>query len=204
MAHLSNSELVDSLGPDAAPAVTAHLARCERCRQRVGELHTAMDLVSKISDPEPEPGFWPLLTARVRRAVREERTSRARTRAVVGLPRWGWLMAGVSIALLAAAVVAVLDRGPAELAVPSQRAADRLLGADPGARPADDGAVLLAHDDAWARLIEAGAQVDWDAVSDSDLGLVPGEAEGAVTHLTDAERAELARLLEAALGGAPE
>lgn len=204
MTHLSNGELVDVLGPDAAPAVTAHLARCERCRQRVGELQAAMDLVSKVSAPEPAPGFWPLFTARVRRAVHEEHASHTRKRPAAGLPRWRWLLAGVSVALLAVAIVAVLHREPSEPTAPSQRAADRLLGPELDAKPTDEGTVLLVPDDAWARLVEAGTQVDWDAVSDAGLGLAPGSAEGAVTHLTDAERAELARLLEAALGGAPE
>ena len=204
MAHLSNAELVDSLGPGATPAVAAHLAACEQCRRQAGDLRRTVELVSEVGDPEPTPDFWPVFAARVRRAVHEEGTARRRARLVMGLPRWGWLAAGVSMAFLAATIVALLQRGPAEPGRPSQTAADRLLRVGPDEDLFDGGTVPPGQDEAWSRLVEAGTQVDWDAVSALGLGPVPGSAETAVSHLTEAERTELARLLEAALGGVPE
>ena len=163
-----------------------------------------MLLLGEVSDPEPPPNFWPLFAARVSSAIHEDASARERAGLFVSLPRWGWLAAAVSIALLAVAAAVVLQRGPGGPAAPLQPSADRVLGVDLDAGAADAGAAPVEQDEAWALLVEAGADVDWDVVAASGFVPAPGSVEGAVTHLTEAERAELARLLEVALGGNPE
>ncbi|MBE3071744.1 MAG: hypothetical protein IMZ67_02110, partial [Acidobacteria bacterium] len=111
--------------------------------------------------------------------------------------------AGAAAVLLGVAAGLVLQRAPGRPAAPIQVAADRPGAAAGVADTAGPDAELIEGDVTWLLVADAGADVDWDGVSAAGLGPAPGSAVGAVAGLTEAERTELARLLEIVLAGEP-
>jgi hypothetical protein len=93
---LSEIELVDLLGDEAGPEVVTHVARCEDCRERLGELRQGLDLAREAHVPEPSPFYWQTFRRQVRRGI---------GRAVT--PRLGfgfgtyWAVAAAALAIVA-------------------------------------------------------------------------------------------------------
>ena len=203
MAHLTNIDLVDATEPEVPPRVAAHLAECDRCRRRVADLSATRLLAGDVDEPEPSPLFWPLFAARVSAAVRDDAGNHDRRWWAVPAPRWKWAAAAGAAALLIVSAAVALQRAPGTPAAPVQVAADRPVNPGGGAEPADAEPGLAGGDGTWPLVADAGEDVDWDVASAAGLGPAPGSAEGAVEDLSEAERRELARLLERALAGEP-
>lgn len=194
MSHLSSGELVDALGPTAAARVTAHLAACDRCRRALAELAATLEAVKRVEAPEPSPLFWSHFAARVGRAIGPEPQARVVEHAPRFWPaRWTLTLGATSVVVLAIAGAVVLGpgRAPRPEAEPAAAVASH---------PESDRATVDA-DAPWAFIRDAGDDMDWDVISAAMLDSEPGSAEREVLQLSDAERGELARLLQLELSG---
>jgi hypothetical protein len=67
--------------------------------------------------------------------------------------------------------------------------------------PAASEPATIEDESPWALLADASDGMEWDVVSAVGLGPEPGSADRAVMQLSDGERLELVRLLEAELAG---
>lgn len=194
MNHLSPDDLIDALEGEVASRVTAHLAACDRCRREAEDLRATRAAVADVDVPDPSPLFWSRHAARVVDA----------TRAAVPAPfgwwrqpwlrtRWTWSLAAAALCAFALVGSVVLRPGPVVPPASGNPVADSPLAvSDTGS--SDDEAP-------WALIADLSEDIDWDAVSAAGLGPMPGSAERLVSQLSDAERAELAKLLALELAG---
>jgi hypothetical protein len=203
MTHLSPEELLD-IAEGARPE-HAHLSSCATCRDEVIEMRALMGAVAAADMPEPSPLFWDHLSSRVIDAVTMEAPP-APTRD----DRWGWvfnvwswrLAAPLTAFAAAALVVAVFvasHRSPA-LPVPSQQAATAAPAPEVAALPAvdagntNDSPFDSASDPSFAFVADLTTGMDMDTALDAGL-VSDGSAEHAITHLSEGELRELAKLL---------
>lgn len=187
MGHLKPDELTDiaegARQEDAAP----HLATCEECRRRLDDLRSMLAAASEADVPEPSPLFWEHLSARVRESIAAEEPQ-----SVVGIL---WSSLGWRVPLSVAAVAGVVLAAVLTLDI-----GHRSPPAHTPARDATMDAAAIADDPSLDLVADLTADIDWD--SPGDLGLpLEGSAERAVVQMTDDERVELHRLLEAELKG---
>ncbi|HSC28205.1 MAG TPA: hypothetical protein VLD67_13085 [Vicinamibacterales bacterium] len=194
MTHLRDDEFVDCLDGRLATARAAHLESCPDCRATVDRMREVLE-VALTELPEPSPLFWDHLSRRVRDGV-------AREQSVPSTPSliWShrWLSACVMAAVLAAGVALVVWRpgGVAPAIEPAHvtEATDR---SDSTGLPdfLDD----IDADEAWAFVRMAAEDVAREDASESGIAVQPGAAERAILRLSEAERQELARLIEEAI-----
>jgi hypothetical protein len=183
MTHLTETEIVDALDGRLDTVRGSHVERCAACRDRVEALRGALLAAREDQVPEPSPLFWEHLSGRVADAVRSGPPP-ARS---AWLPGWRLATAVVVVAVISGIAWQAFrapDRGNAPLAPVEQR-----LAADP-----DPGAEDFL--DAWAALEVAAADLEWEEAQAIGIAYRPGSAEPLVGELTEAERAELARLIE--------
>jgi hypothetical protein len=186
MRHLSTDERLAAIEAPGAPS-HPHLSACEGCRREVVEARAAIAEVRAADVPEPSPLFWERFSARVsERVAREPVALPSRGRAV-----WRWL---APLATAAAIVVAVLTIGQRWAAEPTRLAAPGSIGEERGATIGD---VSPDADDAWTILGRVAGEFDVETLGDSLGPAQPGAADAAVWDLSDGERAELTRLLQA-------
>lgn len=191
--HLAPEQFVDLLEGHAAESALPHLQQCGACRTQLADLRATWEATSSVEIPEPSPLFWDHLSARVRDAVSAEQghhTSRWSLRSWRG---GSVLAAGAAaLALVIAVGVRQGDRPPQSPASPQTVAlAGRVQGDAPFAIEDDEPLSLVA---------DLASELDWETTE--ELGFTPhGGAERVVADMTDAERAELQRLLTEALGG---
>jgi len=177
MRHLTPDEFVDMLESGDAASAPAHLASCAACRKQLDDLRAALTMASGAEVPEPSPLFWDAFSERVRTAIEEDPRPRA---------QWWTRLALPATALVAAAALVLIVRvsspRPSTPFAPRQAATS-----DAPAREA-----LPEIDDSLALVAELAASFD---VGEAGLA-ARGDAEHAVTHLTDGELTELRRLIE--------
>lgn len=193
--HLRDAEFVDLLEGTLPAPRSAHLQGCEACRRQGDDLLAAWQGAAGIDVPEPPPFFWTQLSARVRDAVAAE-PGHGGTFWRIGSRRASWWALATAAALILAAG---LWRG-----APDGRPAP----ADPGVAAAAEGMgpdgtlVDVDLDEDWALVRSVAEGLSAEAIAAAGVGARPGAAEGMLLRLTDAERRELARLLEAEINQA--
>jgi hypothetical protein len=187
--HLSPEQFIEAAEGTLAHAASSHLEACEACRREVSELVALMGDLQTASDrTEPSPLFWDHFSQRVQAATAAE-----------PVPAHSWWHAWRPIATVAAVAAMVLLM--VELRMPRATSAPGTSGVS-GVTPADSNlAAVPAGDDAMNFVTELAADLSWD-----DLQQVAQPSRdvtiAAVDQLTASQRAELARLVKAAMDGA--
>ena len=188
MGHLHPDELIDLAEGTRPESAAPHLLSCESCRRRLAEARALIAAAATVEVPEPSPLFWDHLSARIGAALDTE---------PVPSPSWTeWLLRGRTLAAAAAAMLLVA--GLAAYAGWTWRTAtiDTPL---PSTTVAQDAPELdtdeLAGDDAWDVIAAAAAAMEWE---EAKVGIAArsGASERVALELSDAERAELRRLIE--------
>jgi hypothetical protein len=192
--HLREIELVDALDGLLPSARRQHLDGCAECRERLDGLRHAVTLTGDDRVPEPSPLFWDHLSARVRDAIdREPPPSRM---------RWSWQGARAAgiVATATAAVVLLVAAGGGRVGnldpsdpVPAPQA---LAGAAVHELPIVDAPLDLDQDEAWALVRTVADELETAEITAAGIATRPGSAERVANQLSEAERVELAALLE--------
>ena len=192
MSHLSPETFVDLLDSSLSEASVPHLAACQACRQQLAELRATWQAAEAIEAPEPSPLFWDHFSARVHEAVS---TEPIRTRGWWHDTRWRVAVtAGAAAAVLAvAATLGPLGSGEVSSGTtPPERA---VAVVEPAARAAEP----LPDDESLGFVTDLASNINWDNAADFGL-TAHGDADRALADMDDADRAELRRLLNDALG----
>ena len=192
MSHLSPETFVDLLDGSLSETSVPHLVECPACRQQLAELRATWQAAEAIEAPEPSPLFWDHFSARVHEAISTE---------PVGKRRW-WQGTRWRVAIVAGAAVAVLvvaaTLGPlrsgevSRVTAPTERA---VAVVEPAARAAEP----LPDDESLGFVADLASNINWDSAADFGL-TAHGDADRALADMDDADRAELRRLLDEALG----
>jgi hypothetical protein len=205
MRHLSRDESMQAAEGSAErsgvpAAARAHLDDCSACRAEVDQLRATLRDAASLAVPEPSPLFWEHFSARVSQAVHAEEMQKERaSRESRGwTPQWrAWpALAGSAVTALLVGVLAWQWSGagsPVRVSPPaSQRSVDVVL---PNAAPGEDAEAREPgeEDESWSVLSTLLADSDTSEV----LPETPGIADGAMLQLSDEERGELGRLLQA-------
>lgn len=195
MIHLTPQELVDLTEGTLDPDRLAHVTACAECREEADRLQVVLLAASEVEVPEPSPLFWDHLSSRVGAAVAAQDIEPIRS-----LSRWrDWSVGRFTAAVTTVTVVLAVAVGLSMLR--GSRTGVEVVSDSAG----NDGAVELdtglgASDESdWTLLTTMADAIDWQD-SDTDGLLVGRQAiDGAVFLLSDNERRELVRLLEAEL-----
>jgi hypothetical protein len=206
MNHLTREEILDAAETDAGqPAAgrarnRGHLDACAQCRAEVSALADLLREVSDVEVPEPSPLFWDHFSRRVSNAVREQAKVPARRPwwRAVWPDTFTWrVWAPVGAALFALVLfVGTVHRPAIENAGTEARATRAVVGQGTGQAAlvsADGSLPERSEDQSWHVLSALVTEADGEALTPEG----PGAAEGAVLQLSDEERGELGRLLEA-------
>jgi hypothetical protein len=197
MKHLSRDEFVDvvEFPSQLPPERLRHLEVCAECRAEAANLRAVRLMASEDQPTEPSPLFWDHFAARVAERVRAEPIP-------IASARWSppsfasWAVAGtVAVLLITTAVWRTTLHAPAPTVVVPSRAATVSAQAGADTEPVDD----LDADEAWAVVRAAAVNLSWEEAHEVGLAAHPGDVEDAALQLNAAERAELARLLNADL-----
>ena len=193
LAHLTEAELVDLLDGTLDDTRRRHVDGCDHCAARQAELvagaRVASDGASGIDVPEPPPFFWTQFSARVSEAVANE-AAKPRI-AAFAWARAPWM--GAAAAVVVAALWMLLPLADWVPAPSTKTAIETAAHPDTigGDEPLD-----LDSDEAWALVRSLAEDLDEDQMNAEGVSLGAGTAEHLALQLTDAERTELARLLE--------
>lgn len=189
--HLAPQRFIEAIdasdGTPLAPAEAQHLRECAACRGEVEALRAVLRDVEATPAVDPSPLFWEHFGDRVRQA----------TAATPVRPSWWtgswWKEEWLRPVALAGAALAVVA-----LAVVARPGAPRY---EPDAVMADGSSEVLAPDDeSWNLVVSLAADLDWDDVQGVAAPRV-GAADALLDQLSPGERAALARLLKAEMGG---
>jgi len=183
MKHLSDEALVDLL--EGGTAGLDHVETCVMCRGRVQTMRQMMGLLQDDRVPEPSPLFWAHLSERISRAVAEDTVP---TRHWWTMPRWSW-----GLAAIAAIVIVVLIVGPMRTTPASNTAASDATN--------DVSWAVAAADEPWQIVEGASDDLDVDAAPDAGIFVRPGSIDRELLMLSDRERSDLARVIQAELNG---
>jgi hypothetical protein len=189
--HLTEVEFVDLLDGTLDASRRQHVDGCEPCAAQAADLVASAHAASDLEIPEPPPFFWPQLSARVSDAI-------ANQAARPGLAAFAWARASW---VAAAAVVVMMvmfvprNRGETPRVSTGSAAGTAAAAAHPDAVAVDD-TIDLDSDEAWALVRSLAEDLDADQMDAEGVSPGAGAAERLALQLTDAERAELARLLE--------
>lgn len=184
--HLTPEELLDLAEGTRPLSSVPHLSTCEECRRQLDDVRDVMATLA-VDVPEPSPLFWDQLSARVREAVTADA---APARPWLGVGGWSWGLAVVmSVAVLVIAVSVTLRTPPNVVHAPAVAEA---TGGDVGSAPAVD-------DPSFSLLGDLAGGMDWDSAAEAGIGMDVGASDTVVADLSQAERAELQRLLREAM-----
>lgn len=183
MKHLQDAEFVDLIEGTLGPERVAHATACEACRAQVDAMHSSLASARVVPPAEPPALFWDHFAARVNSAL----DAPAPAERWWGLPRFA--VATVAIVLVAFAALTYVR--PLRNAT-TQPAAEQTATVDPAFIGFDD----LESDEGWAVVRAAAEDLDADAAAAAGLTAGPGTVEQVAAQLTEAERAELIRLVE--------
>ena len=201
--HLTDAEFVDLLDGSLDGGRRRHVDECEACAAQAADLAGVVSAASEVDVPEPPPFFWSQLSARVSDTVARE----GGTSSAAAVPGWlpsAWL--GGALAAAAMVIWMVLPRSGTDApVVTTPPAVERSAAAHPDAGVGDE-LPDLEEDEAWALVRSLAADLDQEQMDAEGVSPGAGAAERLALQLTDAERTELARLLEEQLrrSGAPE
>ena len=184
MTHLQESEFIDALEGTLPAARAAHLAGCDACRAKAEALRSSFATAASTEVPEPSPLFWDHFASRINARI-DAPPQRAPWFAV---PR----LAFVALAALAVMIgfyvkVAPGGRG-ASAPTPTATAIDL-----PVVVPELDD---LDADPEWAIVRAAADGLDVEDAQAEGLTTRPGTADRIALELSEAERAELLRLIQ--------
>jgi hypothetical protein len=198
--HLSRLDLLELVdGAANSPGdgrAKRHLEVCAACRGEVDALRAVLLDAENVPHIEPSPLFWGHFATRVSEAVRDEMIEAADERSV----RW---FAGPGAAWAAGLLLVVLATTAtwrATLHAPTGAGPVAAVWPGGGATFTDD----VEGDRAWGIVRAAAESSGWDDEQAEGITARPGSADGVALELSDAERAELVRLIEGELrrGGA--
>lgn len=198
--HLLDTELVDFVEGTLPEDRMPHVERCDACRTQAFALASTLREAREDEIPEPPTVFWEQLSSRIHRAVAAEPSPR-RTPWHALQPtsfRWAALAAAASLLFAVALWRSVGHLTPD--GNPLRPVASRPAESN---APADDGFGEIELDEAWAVVRTVADDLPADVVAVEGGPLRAGSIEGLALHLTDEERAELARLLEEAIREQP-
>ncbi len=192
--HLSPEDFIDALEGRRAAAELPHLGECDACRARLGDLHAAWLAAAAVDVPEPSPLFWDHLSARVRDAIAAEPVPARRWWLVPG----SWRAASLTAAL-AAAVAVLVAVGVRPPSTPSSTVASQVAASDAvsPSRAAED-PFTIENDEPLALVADLASELDWDSAAEFGFTSRDG-ADRAIAEMSEAERAELERILTDAL-----
>ena len=190
--HLSDAEFIELLDGTLDAERRRHVDGCEQCAIQAADLVASAEAAGDIAIPEPPPFFWAQLSARVSDAVAKE-TARPRV-AAFAWTRAPWLGAAAAAALLVLWLFAPRHESPRP-APSTSPLLETAASAHPDNGVGDDG-VDLDADEAWAVVRSLAADLDEDQMDAEGVSPGAGAVERLALQLTDAERTELARLLE--------
>ena len=189
MKHLHDAEFVDLIEGVLAPERVAHVRSCSACRAQVDAMQST--LASARVDPDPEPGqmFWQHFTTRVNARIDAPKESSD----WFTLPRFALGAVGLLVlSLVSVTYFAPRDSGPA---TDDRTAASATADPAPAMIPLDD----FAADEGWAFVLAAAEELDVEEAEAAGLMAGPDTVERVAAQLTEAERAELVRLIETEL-----
>jgi hypothetical protein len=186
MTHLSESELIDLVEGTLAAPRAQHATACETCRMQADALRGTIEMTSAVAADMPSPLFWEHFGARVNERIDAE-GSPGRW---FLLPRFALVGLGTLGVLLIAFNLVVAPRDPRP-AAPSTSGVVSVEDVGPPAE-ADD----LEQDAEWAIVRAAADELDIDAARAQGLAMKPGSVDRLAMELTEAERAELIRLVQ--------
>jgi hypothetical protein len=201
--HLTEAELVDLLDGTLDDERRRHVDGCDRCAAEAAALGASTEAANRgdVGDvPEPPPFFWTQFSARVSEAVANE-AAKPRI-AAVAWARAPWM--GAAVAAAAAVVWLFLPLTSWTPAPSTNTGIDSAATAHLDSIGGDD--IDLDADEAWALVRSLAEDLDEEQMNAEGVSLGAGAAERLALQLSDAERTELARLLEEQMrkGGAPE
>ncbi len=197
MTHLSDIELVD-LAENEAPVDArraAHVETCAPCSEQLDALRAMLRESRSVDVPEPSPLFWAHMSARVRDEIAAE----------PALVRDGWHfigMRGLASFAAAAALVAAVGSGvmlmrPARDGHSGTPAGERIASALVAPAPARPEAAPDGENaEVWAVLTAAASDVALEDARAAGMHVLPATIDHAVQDLTEAELAELGKLLQ--------
>lgn len=189
MTHLNETEFIDRIDGALEPSRAAHFESCPACRAQVETLSAALADVDVDPGHEPSPLFWEMFPSRVTAAIREADVDDER-------PRAAWWLGRPGLAALACAAVLVI----AVITGFSLRHWSEPTPVDPVAANASDSEPSLdddiEQDAAWAVVRTAADDLQYDDALAEGISARPGASEGVAMEFSDAERAELVRLIE--------
>lgn len=197
MKHLSREDFVDLVEcpTQLSPDRRRHLEVCAECRVQADNLRAVRLMASEDPPTEPSPLFWDHFAARVAEQIRAEPIPTASARwSPLSFASWA-VAATVAVLLITTALWRTTLHAPAPtVIVPTHEASvSGQAGADVEA--VDD----LDADEAWAVVRAAAANLSWEEADEAGIAAHPADVEDAALRLNAAERAELARLLNADL-----
>jgi hypothetical protein len=206
MTHLSESEFVDLAENEGSLDArrAAHVETCGACREQLTALRAMLRDAGSVEVPEPSPLFWEHMSNRVRAELAAE-----------PLPvRSGWSWIGLRglmpLAAVAALIVAVISGlllvrtvrigNPASPGNQAPPAVDQMASvmvlpvpARPETTPDADNAEV------WAVLTAAASDLALEDARAAGMHVLPAAIDYAVQDLSEAELAELGRLLQSEL-----
>jgi hypothetical protein len=214
MSHLTRDEMLEAAERPGVVAKAngqgpwAHLNTCSVCRREVDALAAVLREAASLEVPEPSPLFWGQFSRRVSEAIQEQRDGKREVGASRGSVGWAALLGNWRLALPALGLalvftlvaVALLTRAPRGTTAegPSAGPAARSTTADGAVAAVTPATAPMegSDEESWALLSDlvAEAQDEDEAVW---LSSAPGTAEQAVLNMSDEERVELGRLLQA-------
>jgi hypothetical protein len=198
MRHCTPDELMDVVEGVQDEGSLPHLTTCDECERQLMELRAALAELREVPVPEPSPGQWARLSARVHDAVASE-IERSRSPWWTG---WVWLApVAAAAALTLALMVPGLHRAdPATAPTTAMTAVAAGAGANAAAvdsqNPADD----TRDDPSLGLMFDLAGVVVLDSEPAPVLAMSEGTLDQAVGDLSPDEQHELVRLLEEAMG----
>lgn len=193
--HLSDEALLDLA--EGGVSGREHLDACAMCRGRVRAVRETIGVLQEDHIPEPSPLFWEHFSERVTQAVDEDP---AGAHARWAMPRWTWTLAAVAGAIVAVLVVMPL-RTPRMETVTDESAATRPTQVTPRSNDsaADVGWALAETDASWQMVEGVAADLDLETASDAGIFVRPGSVEREVLMLSEQDRLEFTRVIQAEL-----
>ena len=190
--HLSIEEFVDAIDAALPSDRREHLQTCEACRREMAELGVlARDVEASAIVPEPSPLFWDHFSRRVKEA-----TATTAVPSRVWWPSWRPMVA--LSAMLVVAITTVVWRGAAP---GDRRTPASVAGVTASVEPvADD---LMAPDESLDFMVNLASNLSFEELQDVAHPTADVTA-AALDQLTTAQRARLARLIKAEMGGSSE